>query len=127
MYLIKLIFMEKIVSGMFFILRSYKPIILENNVHKEKRLWVMLVRPVAETKKKSFEEAVAKCNGVPVETFTAELKKRVYLLTTDDGKRQSTRESSEIRSWHLMNDDMSAEKYFHRSFFNKKIVLLNRF
>ena len=47
--------------------------VLENRVRERK--W--FVRPVAETKKKSFEEACAECNAVSVETFINELRKRV--------------------------------------------------
>ena len=35
------------------------------------------VRPLAETKKKSFEKACAECNAVTVEAFINELRKRV--------------------------------------------------
>ena len=47
--------------------------VLENRVREPK--W--FVRPVAETKKKSFEEAVAECNGRPASEFFDELKRRV--------------------------------------------------
>jgi len=47
--------------------------VLENRVRERK--W--LVRPVAEAKKKSFEEAVADCNGRPASEFFDELKRRV--------------------------------------------------
>jgi len=47
--------------------------VLENSVRERK--W--FVRPVAETKKKSFEEAVAECNGRPASEFFDELKRRV--------------------------------------------------
>ena len=48
--------------------------VLENRVCE--RQWLE-VSPIAATKKKSFEEAVAECNGVSVETFINELKNRV--------------------------------------------------
>ena len=35
------------------------------------------LRPVAETKKKSFQEAVAECNGITVDEFFDELRRRV--------------------------------------------------
>ena len=47
--------------------------VLENKVRQTK--W--LVRPVAETKKKSFEEAVAECNGVSIDDFFDELNARI--------------------------------------------------
>ena len=46
---------------------------LENNVIAG----TIPVRPVAETKKKSFEEAVAECNGVSVDEFFDELDRRI--------------------------------------------------
>ena len=47
--------------------------VLETKVCERK--W--LDQPVAETKKKSFQEAVAECNGVSVDIFIDELRKRV--------------------------------------------------
>ena len=47
--------------------------VLENRLRERK--W--FVRPVAETKKKSFEEAVAECNGRPASEFFDELKRQV--------------------------------------------------
>ena len=47
--------------------------VLENRLRERK--W--FVRPVAETKKKSFEEAVAECNGVSVDEFFDELDERI--------------------------------------------------
>jgi len=47
--------------------------VLENRVRERK--W--LVRPVAEAKKKSFEEAVAECNAVPADMFFDELNARI--------------------------------------------------
>ena len=35
------------------------------------------IRSVVECNKKNFDEAVADCNAVPLETFITELKKRV--------------------------------------------------
>ena len=35
------------------------------------------IRPLAGTKKKSFEEAVAECNGRPVSEFFDELRRKV--------------------------------------------------
>ena len=37
------------------------------------------IRSVVEPEKKSFEEAVAECNAVPLDSFIIELKKRVKL------------------------------------------------
>ena len=37
----------------------------------------MYLRPVTDTKKKSFEEAVVECNGVTVDEFFDELDKRI--------------------------------------------------
>ena len=47
--------------------------VLESRVRERK--W--FVRPVAETQKKSFEEAVAECNGVSVDEFFNELDERI--------------------------------------------------
>ena len=47
--------------------------VLENRVRETK--W--LVRPVAETKRKSFEKAVAECKGVSVDEFFDELDERI--------------------------------------------------
>ena len=47
--------------------------VLENRVCERK--W--LARPVAETKKKSFQEAVAECNGVSIDEFFDELDERI--------------------------------------------------
>ena len=47
--------------------------VLENRVRE--REW--FVRPIAETKKKSFEEAVVECNGVSVDDFFDELDERI--------------------------------------------------
>ena len=37
----------------------------------------LFLRPATQTKKKSFEEAVAECNGISVDEFFDELRKRV--------------------------------------------------
>ena len=47
--------------------------VLENRVRERK--W--LVRPVVETRKKSFQEAVAECNGVSVDEFFDEIDERI--------------------------------------------------
>ena len=51
-------------------------LVIGNNALKEQRFRV-LVRPVVEPKKKSFEDAVAECNGRSVSEFIEELRKRV--------------------------------------------------
>ena len=47
--------------------------VLENRVREAK--WYE--RPVAATRKKSFEEAVVECNAVPVDMFFDELNARI--------------------------------------------------
>ena len=51
-------------------------VVVEDSICNEQWLFTP-VHPVAEAKKKSFEEAVADCNAVPLDTFITELKKRV--------------------------------------------------
>ena len=49
-------------------------VVIKNN----KEQWLSApIYPVVESNKKNFEEAVADCNAVPLETFITELKKRV--------------------------------------------------
>ena len=51
-------------------------VVIKDFIRKEQ--WVSApIRPVVESDKKKFEEAVADCNAVPLETFITELKKRV--------------------------------------------------
>ena len=51
--------------------------VLEKSVHEEQWLGLKPELRVVNAKKKSFEQACAECNAVPVETFFDELRKRV--------------------------------------------------
>jgi len=52
--------------------------VLENRVREAQ--WVG-IRPIVAKKKKSFEEAVAECNGVTVDEFFDELNARIEKWT----------------------------------------------
>ena len=52
--------------------------VLENRVRE--RQWLG-ISPIEATKKKSFEQAVAECNGVTVEEFFDELNARIEKWT----------------------------------------------
>jgi len=51
-------------------------LVIEKSVRKEQNFRVSF-RPVVEQKKKSFEQAVAECNGRPVSEFFDELRRQV--------------------------------------------------
>ena len=51
--------------------------VLENRVRVGQRFNTMPVRPVVETRKMSFEEAVVECDGRPVSEFFNELRRQV--------------------------------------------------
>ena len=51
-------------------------VVIKDFIRKEQ--WVSApICPIEKSEKKKFEEAVADCNAVPLETFITELKKRV--------------------------------------------------
>ena len=51
--------------------------VLENNVLEEQWIGVLPTLRVVEVKKKSFEEAVAECDGRPASEFFDELRRQV--------------------------------------------------
>jgi hypothetical protein len=51
-------------------------VVLEDYICEEQ--WLSTpIRSMGDYEKKNFDEAVAECNAVPLETFIVELKKRV--------------------------------------------------
>ena len=55
--------------------------VIESNVLEEQWIGVMPALRVVEGKKKSFKEAVAECNAVPVDMFFDELNARIEKWT----------------------------------------------